>query len=109
MSTDPTGNFAPNSRYYGLETKELEVGGQKVRYLARRFIPHPEGLAVIGLHTVSQSERPDHVAAHYLNDPELFWRIADANRVLRPEELTETVGRRLKITLPPGMTGVDFA
>lgn len=102
-------NFAPNSRYYGLDTREIEVAGHEVRYLARRFVPHPEGLTVIQLHTVAQGERPDHLAAHYLGDPEAFWRMADANRVRRPDELTETLGRRLKITLPAGMTGVDFA
>jgi hypothetical protein len=35
----------------------------------------------------------------------LFWRLADANNAMRPEELVQTVGRQLKITLPQGITG----
>jgi len=52
-----------------------------------------------------RGERLDHIAAHYFGDPELFWRICDANRAMRPEELTETEGRRLLITLPEGVQG----
>ena len=42
-------------------------------------------------------------SARYLGDPELFWRLCDANVAMRPAELTETIGRRLHITLPEGM------
>jgi hypothetical protein len=41
-----------------------------------------------------------------IGDPELFWRICDANRALRPEALTEEIGRRLRITMPEGIPGV---
>ncbi|MFL5804527.1 MAG: hypothetical protein ACJ8CR_22625 [Roseiflexaceae bacterium] len=47
--------------------------------------------------------------AGYLDDPEQFWRICDANRAMRPDELTETVGRRLRITLPEGIPGMPNA
>jgi hypothetical protein len=30
----------------------------------------------------------------------MFWRIVDGNPVLRPDELTETVGRVIRITQP---------
>jgi len=40
-----------------------------------------------------------------LGGPELFWRIADANGAMRPEDLVAKVGRQLKITLPQGITG----
>jgi hypothetical protein len=33
----------------------------------------------------------------------LYWRIADANAVVDPNELTDTLGRRVDIPLPPGM------
>ena len=53
-----------------------------------------------------QGERLDNIAAQYLGDPTLFWRLADANGAMRPEELTETVGRKLRITMPEGITGI---
>ena len=64
------------------------------------------GSSIIGEHVVTQGERLDHIAARYFGDPELFWRLCDANRAMRPEELTETIGRRLGITLPEGVPSV---
>jgi hypothetical protein len=54
---------------------------------------------------VTQGERLDIIAATYLGDPEQFWRICDANNAMRPDELTETPGRQLRITLPEGIQG----
>jgi hypothetical protein len=54
-------------------------------------------------HTVNEGERLDNITALYLGDPEQFWRVCDANGVIRPEELTETVGRKIRITLPEGI------
>jgi hypothetical protein len=101
--------FAPTSRYAWIPTATIEVAGETVLYVTRRFIPQPDTLAVIAEHTVSQSERLDHIAATYFGDPELFWRICDANRAMRPAELTETIGRRLLITLPQGIPGIPNA
>ena len=99
--------FPPNSRYHGLETATLvTAAGQTVIYLRRRFVPATERFALLQEHVVSASERLDHIAARYLNDPEQFWRICDANGALRPEALTEEIGRRLRITLPEGMPGL---
>jgi hypothetical protein len=101
--------FAPSSRYAGIETAKIEIDGETISYVRRRFLPQPESVAVIAEHTVTQGERLDHIAARYLGDPELFWRICDANRAGRPQELTETVGRRLVITLPEGVPGIPNA
>jgi hypothetical protein len=54
-------------------------------------------------HSVAQGDRLDSISARYLGDPEQFWLICDANGAIRPEELTETIGRRLRITLPAGV------
>ena len=48
-------------------------------------------------------------SAQYLGDPEQFWRLCDANRALRPQELTDTIGKKLRITLPEGIPGVPHA
>ena len=47
------------------------------------------------------------LAAGYLGDAELYWRLADANGAMRPRDLTETAGARVRITLPEGMPGGD--
>lgn len=101
--------FAPSSRYASIPTGTIELGGETITYVRRRFLPQPESLAVIAEHMVTQGERLDHIAAQYLGDPEAFWRICDANRALRPQELTETLGRRLVITLPEGVPGIPNA
>ncbi|MFL6247273.1 MAG: LysM domain-containing protein [Thermoanaerobaculia bacterium] len=105
----PITAFGPTSRYAALEIAKIDLAGETHLYVRRRFLPQPESLAVLGEHTVSQLERLDHIAARYFGDPELFWRIVDANRTLRPEELTETPGRRLAITLPEGVPGIPNA
>lgn len=99
-------NFPSTSRYYGLETKQLDApGGRTIVYLERRFLPSPDNFALLQLHTVAQGERLDNITAQYLGDPEQFWRICDANGAMRPDELTETLGRRLRITMPQGIPG----
>ena len=102
--------FSITSRYYGIATAKLETAdGRSIVYLRRRFVPSPERFALLQEHTVTEGDRLDNLAAQYLGDPEQFWRICDANGAMRPEELTETVGRRLRITLPEGIPGVPNA
>ena len=102
--------FPPTSRYHGIETKTLErADGQKVIYLKRRFVPQPERFDLLQEHVVTEGERLDNITAHYFSDPEQFWQICDANRAMRPDELTERIGRRLRITLPEGIPGVPNA
>jgi hypothetical protein len=96
----------PTSRYYNVETATLDTPGAKtVIYLRRRFVPAPDRFALLQEHVVTQGERLDNITATYLGDPEQFWRVCDANAAMRPEELTDTVGRRLRITLPEGIPG----
>ncbi len=103
-------NFSPTSRYYGLETTKLETPeGKTIVYLKRRFVPSPERFALLQEHLVTQGERLDNITAQYLGDPEQFWRVCDGNGAMRPEELTEVPGRRLRITLPEGIPGAPNA
>jgi hypothetical protein len=98
--------FAANSRYYGIDTATLERPGRApIVYILRRFLPQPSRFQAIQEHTVIQGERLDGITAQHLGDPTLFWRLCDANRATRPDELTETIGRRIRITLPEGVTG----
>jgi hypothetical protein len=98
--------FPPSSRYHGIATKlHVTPDGRTVVYLARRFVPPPGRFTLLREHPVVQGDRLDNVTARHLGDPELFWRVADANNAMRPDELTEEVGRRLRITLPEGIPG----
>ncbi len=93
------------SRYYGLPTLVREsADGHKTVYFQRRFVPHPERFDVLQEHVVTQGERLDNLTAHFIGNPELFWRLCDANRALHPREL-EQQGYRLRITLPEGIPG----
>jgi hypothetical protein len=98
--------FPPGSRYHGIATKtHVAPDGRTVVYLARRFVPPSGRFTLLREHAVVQGDRLDNVTARHLGDPEQFWRVADANDALRPDELTEEVGRRLRITLPEGIPG----
>jgi hypothetical protein len=102
--------FPFTSRYHGIDMAIMEGNDDRpIIYLRRRFVPGPERFALLQEHEVTAGERLDNITAHYLGDPEQFWRICDANRVMRPDELTETAGRRLRITLPEGIPGVSDA
>jgi hypothetical protein len=106
----PNYNFPPTSRYYGIDTTTIKTAdGQTVVYLRRRLISAPDRFSLLFDHTVVDDERLDNITARYMDDPEAFWRIADANAAMRPEELTETIGRRLRITLPEGIPGAPNA
>ena len=102
-----TSYFSPTSRYYGIDTVQLErVGEQPISYVKRRIISPVERFHVLQEHVVTQNERPDNLTAQYLSDPEQFWRVCDSNVVMYPNELIETLGRRIKITLPEGIQGI---
>ena len=97
--------FAPNSRYYLLATKTLIVTDadgetREIRYVERRFLPAVGTSPTLLEHSVIQGERLDQITTKYLSDPTQFWRVADANEVLRPEEIMEEIGRRIIIALP---------
>lgn len=89
--------FFKGSRYAKVpELTYTTPDGREIKYKGQRFTP--ETTAQAG-HLVHQGERLDHIAQRYYRDPERFWRIADANRTMWPEELTEKAGR--VILVPP--------
>ena len=101
-----TSLFAANSRYQGIATATLTTpDGRVVIYVLRRFIAPPEQFRLLQEHTIVQGDRLDNIAAKYLGDPEQFWRIADANGAMQPEELTDAIGGKVRITLPQGIGG----
>lgn len=101
--------FPPTSRYSAIETAELvEPDGRRIVYLRRRFVPDPSRFVALQEYRVLEGDRLDRLAGQSLGDPELFWRLADANGALAPRELEE-LSRYLRITLPEGMLGPSDA
>ena len=95
--------FGPNSRYASTPTTTTTLpGGREVQHLRRRFIAAADRFDQIGTHRVTADERLDLIAFLYTNDPELFWRLADANEAMNPADLEEA-GRYLRLTLPEGI------
>jgi hypothetical protein len=97
--------FEPTSRYAKLTVKTLTVTDadgepREIRYIERRMLPPAGAGTSLAEHVVAQGDRLDNITAKYLGDPTQFWRVADANDTLRPEELTDGIGRRIVIELP---------
>lgn len=101
--------FPATSRYSGQPVlTHVDAEGHERAYLARRVVPAPEQFATVQTHTVQQGERIDAIGARHLGDPQQWWRIADANGAVRPAELTDTPGRKLRVTLGEGIpAGTD--
>lgn len=103
----PKHNLPPTSRYYPVQTTQMEgPDAEPVIYLKRRFVPPPEHYASHQQHIVQFGERLDNITAKYLADPEQFWQLADANAAMQPEELTEQSDRALRIPHAFGMSGL---
>jgi hypothetical protein len=101
--------YPRTSRYFGVETAVYSTpDGREVPYLRRRLLPQPAGFTTLVEHEVTQSDRVELLADRYLGDAELWWRVADANGVLDPAELTATPGRRIRVTLPEGVAGAQL-
>ncbi len=97
--------FEKSSRYYTIGVATMQVAdsegsAREIRYVLRRFIPSGEGATTLVEHVVTQGERLDNITARYLGDPTQFWRVCDTNNVMKPTELTDEIGRVIKIALP---------
>jgi hypothetical protein len=101
----PSSPFDQQSRYQGVALAVLQrrPGEPGIAYVRRRFIPALGSAPAAGRHIVRAHDRPDLLGATYFGDALLYWRIADANAVVDPHELTDTLGRRVIVPLPPGM------
>jgi hypothetical protein len=95
--------ISQTSRYFGTEIATLVTKeGKQINYLSRRFLPNLTNDNVLAIHTVTEGERLDIIAAHFLGNPELFWRVCDINYSMRPEDLTKKIGQNLRIPIING-------
>jgi hypothetical protein len=87
--------FFKGSRYAKVAEHEITTPeGRVIRYKRIRFIPETRSQVA---HVVSQGERLDHLAYRYFRNPELFWRLCDANRTVLPDDLVAEPGKKILI------------
>lgn len=106
----PTSPFGPSSRYANVAVSYSfpdDGSGEdtSVAYVLRRFVPQARDIPLATHHLVRAGDRIDLLAASYLGDVELHWRVADANLATDMLQLTATPGQRIAIPLPPGTAG----
>ena len=98
--------FTPASRYYTLENATIERDGRKIVYKRRRFLPQGDEMSLLAEVVVIDGDRLDLITARTLGDPEQFWRVCDANNAMNPFDLTQPIGRRLRIPIPQAQVQV---
>lgn len=94
MINDPQGRYATSEQ-------RLLTGpdGRQHAWLLPRLLPDPAAMTIIADVPVNPLERLDQFTARTMGDPRAWWRIADANRAMHPDDL-DTPGNRLKVPLP---------
>jgi hypothetical protein len=103
----PTTTFPPTSRYADVGVDVWNPGGSlpPAPFLRRRFCPRAEQFAPLYEVQVVEGDRRDLLADRHSGGAALWWRLADANGIVDPRDLSAPVGRRLRITLPEGVPG----
>ncbi|HEX3868473.1 MAG TPA: hypothetical protein VHV78_17035, partial [Gemmatimonadaceae bacterium] len=85
----------PDSRYVKLTPRTVTgPNGSPVQIVPIRFIP---SVVPVIARRIVQRDRPDLLAYEFYKEPPLFWRIADANEVMRPGELVAAPGTLIGI------------
>ena len=81
--------FDPKSRYvkFAKVTSAVDRRGRTVTCLTPAEVP---AQGELGRHKLSEGQRLDHLAAHYLADPAGFWRIAELNDAMTVEAALDT-------------------
>lgn len=71
---------------------------QVITYKERRFLPSIQNeMTKLQDVMITAGDRLDVIAFRILGDPELFWRICDANEAMHPVELISEPGRIIHI------------
>ncbi len=92
--------FDPASRYYALgNLVHTDARGHTIVYRQRRFPPQAATQPLLVEVTVGPKDRLDLIAWRTLGNPQLFWRVCDANGVLNPEDAVRP-GATLRVARP---------
>jgi hypothetical protein len=76
--------FNKKSRYVRFASllEATDRRGRTVQCFTPAVPPTP---ALLGEHLLRQGQRLDHLASHYLGNPEGFWQIAEINDAVLPD------------------------
>jgi hypothetical protein len=89
--------FYKGSRYEKVaDYKFRRHDGSEVLLKKKRPLPDPKSQLI---HTIQEGERTDMLAHRYYRDPLKFWKLADGNPEMNPEDLLQDPGT--KILVPP--------
>jgi hypothetical protein len=91
-----------DSRYIGLALKRAAGPSGEPRLTLELRLQRPRADAPVTRHRVVQGELIDALAARYLGDERLWWRILDANPAVYPLDLSP--GDVIAIPAPAGAT-----
>lgn len=88
--------FDEKSRYLKLShvLKSLDARGRQVDWVTPARIP-PQRL--LGEHRRREGQRLDRIAAHYLDDPTGFWRVAAINDALTADAIADLPRLRIPV------------
>ena len=92
--------FEHTSRYNGIATAIFAGDEKPIIYKLRRFLPQGENLPLLANVIVADHDRLDLITARTLGDPELFWRVCDANNAMHPFDLLAKPGSILRVPIP---------
>lgn len=76
--------FDSKSRY-GKYSKTYEAEDRRGRTVQALTPAESPAQSLLGEHLRKQGQRLDHLANHYLADPNGFWRIAEMNDAMLPD------------------------
>jgi hypothetical protein len=89
--------FFKESRYEKVDNYKFKRNdGTEVLLKKKRRIKEPASRMI---HTVQEGERTDLLAKRYYRDTLKFWKLADGNSKMKPEDLLISPGE--KILVPP--------
>ncbi len=92
-----------NSRYATAPEAELiRADGSIVRHIVPPILPHPDSNTAARQHRVTDSDRPDILAAKAYGQVTAWWLLANANTAAHPDQITDTPGATRVIPMPDG-------
>ena len=92
-----------NSRYANAPEAELtRPDGSTVRYIVPPILPHPESYTPARQYRVTDSDRPDILAAKTYGQATAWWLLANANTAAHPDQIADTPGKTRVIPMPDG-------
>lgn len=89
------------SRYASAPQAEVtRADGSVLRHIVPPILPQPDHHSPARLHRVTDSDRPDILAARSYGQATAWWLLANANTTAHPDQITETPGEIRVIPVP---------